>query len=219
MPTWMDYLQKHKASFLVWLFTAALTLLILFLLFEIKDRLIEERISQSKSLVETVISVVASAHQEGIKRRLGPEEAKEQALKRLVILKYGKTNYFWINNLDKIMVMHPVQPELVGRNLSGVLDAEGESVINLILNVIETQGEGVISYLWPKPNSEESELKMSYVKLFPEWEWVIGSGVYIDDVNEEFFKYVVVYLVFLIVVIFPVAFVVHRALRASEPKN
>ncbi len=82
------------------------------------------------------------------------------------------------------MVMHPYKPELNGRDLSGIKDPDGKRIFVEFVQVCKEKGEGFVEYLWPKYGAEEPQPKISFVKLFPEWDWIIGTGIYVDDVEE-----------------------------------
>ncbi|MFP4036251.1 MAG: methyl-accepting chemotaxis protein [Desulfobacteraceae bacterium] len=101
-------------------------------------------------------------------------------------LRYGPDNkdYFWINDLEPKMVMHPYKPELNGQDLSGFKDPEGNKIFVEFARICKEKGEGFLEYLWPKYGADEPQPKISFVKFFPEWEWIVGTGVYVDDVEK-----------------------------------
>ena len=114
------------------------------------------------------------------------EQAQQQALSAIRGLRYNQTDYFWINDLRPVMIMHPVSTKLEGQDLSAIRDPDGFAVFNEIVAVAKAKGAGAINYRWPKPGASEPVQKTSYVQLFAPWGWVIGSGVYVDDVSAEF---------------------------------
>ncbi|MCV4283637.1 methyl-accepting chemotaxis protein [Pseudomonas capsici] len=114
------------------------------------------------------------------------EAAQQQALNTIKALRYGQNDYFWINDLRPVMVMHPANPKLDGQDLSGVKDPDGFALFNEMVAVAKSKGAGLIHYRWPKPGASEPVKKTSYVQLFQPWGWIIGSGVYVDDVAAEF---------------------------------
>lgn len=85
------------------------------------------------------------------------------------------------------MVMHPANPKLDGQNLSAIRDPDGFALFNEMVAVAKSKGAGMVNYRWPKPGANAPVEKTSYVKLFEPWGWVIGSGVYIDDMQDEFY--------------------------------
>ena len=112
-------------------------------------------------------------------------DVKERALNIIKQLRYGKSGYFWINDLNYKMVMHPIKPSLDGKDLSGIKDSTGKHFFVEFVKVCKEKGGGFVQYMWPKPGSNTPISKVSYVKLFKPWGWVIGSGAYLDDIKAE----------------------------------
>jgi len=100
-------------------------------------------------------------------------------------MRYGEDGYFWINDTRPVMVMHPIKPLLDGKDLSKITDPNGKHLFTAIVKTVQSSddGAGYVSYLWPKPGSDKPVGKVAYVKLFKPWGWIIGSGVYIQDVS------------------------------------
>jgi methyl-accepting chemotaxis protein len=114
------------------------------------------------------------------------EEAQAQAMEVIRGLRYDDQEYFWINDQTPVMVMHPTNPKLEGQDLSGFKDPDGKALFNEMVAISKSQGAGQVNYRWPKPGSSEPVPKVSYVELFQPWGWIIGSGVYVDNVQAEF---------------------------------
>ncbi|UPT39674.1 methyl-accepting chemotaxis protein [Pseudomonas amygdali pv. loropetali] len=114
------------------------------------------------------------------------EAAQQQALKEIKSLRYSKSDYFWINDLRPVMIMHPTNPKLEGQDISTIKDPDGFAVFNEMVTLVKAQGAGMVNYRWPKPGASEPVKKTSYVQLFQPWGWILGSGVYVDDVAAEF---------------------------------
>jgi methyl-accepting chemotaxis protein len=113
------------------------------------------------------------------------EQARQAAIRELKVLRYGGNNYFWINDLEPRMVMHPTNPALDGKDLSNYKDPNGVALFREMAKVSRERGEGTVAYMWPKPGSSEPIPKVSYVKLYGEWGWVIGTGIYVDDIERD----------------------------------
>ncbi|OWQ86930.1 hypothetical protein CDN99_19695 [Roseateles aquatilis] len=109
-------------------------------------------------------------------------EARKLAAAEIGKIRYSGNEYLWINDMTPKMVMHPIKPELNDKDLSGNKDPNGLKLFVAFVDTVKAQGSGFVDYLWPKPGSSEPEPKRSYVAGFKPWGWVIGSGVYIDDV-------------------------------------
>ena len=108
------------------------------------------------------------------------------ALQVLKSMRYGPDGnaYFWINDTTPRMVMHPYQPELEGADLSENKDSNGKSLFIEMVSVGQQKGEGFVTYYWPKNGADKPVPKISYVKLYKPWDWIIGSGVYLDHSNK-----------------------------------
>ena len=85
--------------------------------------------------------------------------------------------------MGPVMVMHPYKPELDGQDLSDVQDPNGKKLFVEFVKVCRENGQGFVNYHWPKYGAEQPQPKLSYVKLFPKWNWVLGTGIYIDDID------------------------------------
>jgi methyl-accepting chemotaxis protein len=137
-------------------------------------------------VVEVAESIVGSFAARAAKGELSEAGARADALTALRALRYQDDGYVWINDLDHVVVMHPIKPELDGKDVSGVKDPDGTFLFREFVVVAKTSGRGFVDYLWPKPGSPQPVSKVSYVSLFKPWGWVIGSGLYTDDVEDEF---------------------------------
>ena len=113
---------------------------------------------------------------------------QKEALKTVSAMRYGKNGYFWINNTEPKVIMHPIKSSLVGKNVSSVKDPDGVYVYQEIVKVAKDKGEGKVLFKWSKPGSNIPEPKMGYVKLFKPWGWIIGTGAYTDDIEKNIAK-------------------------------
>lgn len=114
------------------------------------------------------------------------EEAQERALETINAIRYGRNDYFWVNDLQPVMLMHPMNPSLDGKNLANYSDPDGKHIFIEFARIAREQGAGFYNYRWPMPGAAQPVDKISYVQLFEPWNWVIGTGVYIDDIQAEF---------------------------------
>ncbi len=148
----------------------------------------QDRAEMTRHLVETAYSVVA--HFEDLERagRLSRAEAQRAAIETVKHMRHGEGGYFWINDLHPRMVMHPTQPQLDGQDLAGFTDARGKHLFVEMRDVVLREGVGYVRYWWPKPGHTGAEPKVSYVKGFMPWGWIIGSGDYVDDIDRAFWR-------------------------------
>ncbi len=114
------------------------------------------------------------------------EEALKNRLKSIVdSTRYANNGYFWINDTDSVIVIHPIKPELNGKNMLDYKDKGGKQIFKEFSAVAKSSGEGFVDYVWPKPGFEAPQLKVSFVKLFKPYNWVIGTGEYVEDVSSK----------------------------------
>ncbi len=111
------------------------------------------------------------------------DESKKAAMEMVKNLRFGKSGYFWINDYRPFMVMHPTNPKLDGKDLSGFKDPNGVFLFNEMAKVVKAKGAGFVPYMWPKPGFDKPQPKLSFVMGFKQWSWIVGTGIYIDDID------------------------------------
>lgn len=111
------------------------------------------------------------------------EDTKKQVMQRLANLDYGPDGYFFLYTMDGVNLMHPRQPELVGKNLIEIRDKGGEPTIRMLLERARSGG-GFVVYRWRKPSLQVEAPKLGYVTVLERWGWMIGTGLYLDDIDE-----------------------------------
>ncbi|AXH09294.1 hypothetical protein CP960_02175 [Malaciobacter halophilus] len=119
------------------------------------------------------------------KNSMSKESLKKHLLKTIKAAKYGKNGYFWVNNFDAVMLMHPIFPDLNQQNLMERKDEDGKQLFKAFVHIAKTQDEGFVDYLWPKPGFEKAQEKISFVKVFKPFNWIIGTGDYVEDVTKK----------------------------------
>jgi signal transduction histidine kinase/ActR/RegA family two-component response regulator len=145
-------------------------------------QLLNERMEAASHLVDVAISILQRNDQMARQGQLSKDAAQKASLDQLRVLRYGKNDYFWVHNLTLQMVMHPTQPELDNKSIADYRDATGNALFVTMNQVARDSGKGFVSYLWPRPNSPDPLSKLSRVQLFEPWGWVVGTGIYVDDV-------------------------------------
>ncbi len=148
-----------------------------------RSAMFEEKRLATKHVVEVAHGVVAGYHAQIATGRLTDEQARSAAMATLKTLRYEGQEYFWINDMAPKMVMHPFKPELDGKPLGEFKDPAGKHLFVAFVDEVKQNKAGFVSYLWPKPGASEPVAKISYVQGFEPWGWVIGSGIYVDDVD------------------------------------
>jgi len=186
----MGFLRKYTIQqrfvLLLVLIIAGLIILSSISLSQAYQSLLQQKHSSNQQVVEAAYSVVEHFHQQQNDGQLNEEQAKKQAIEVLNSLRYDKTNYFWINDFSPTMIMHPIKPALNGKNVGGVKDPDGTALFINMVNIVREKGQGFVPYKWPKPGVDDPVDKISFVKGFTPWQWIIGSGTYIDDIDTTF---------------------------------
>jgi len=145
----------------------------------------QQRQEELRHLAQVALSIAKEEHDASVTGRTSDEVARKVAADRIAKLRYGKDDYFWINDLGPRMIMHPAKPELNGQDLGAIKDPNGKLLFVEFANVVRTSGSGFVDYQWPKPGKDAPQPKLSYVTGFAPWGWVIGTGVYIDDLQAQ----------------------------------
>ncbi|KIH83475.1 methyl-accepting chemotaxis protein [Pseudomonas batumici] len=187
----MNSLRNVSISRRLWLIlivaVAMLLTLGLLMLKQIHDDLYQAKAQKTQHVVQVASGILNYYHDLESAGTLSREVAQKQALSVIRGLRYNQTDYFWINDLRPVMVMHPANPKLEGQDLSGIKDPDGYALFNEMVTLTKAKGAGMIDYRWPKPGASAPVQKTSYVQLFEPWGWIVGSGVYVDDLQDEFY--------------------------------
>jgi len=152
-----------------------------------ETHLMAEKMNATKGVVDVAYAVLESNFNNVKAGRESLEQAQKNALKEIGDLRYHGGEYFWINDLDTKILMHP-KADMIGKVQTETKDPNGKKIFVEFANVCRDKGEGVVDYMWAKPGSTVPVPKVSYVKLMKEWGWVVGSGIYVDDVKTEMSK-------------------------------
>ena len=168
---------------------ATIVLLIMGVMFYVlpymEKQLINEKEFATKGVVDVVYSLLEGYEGQVKAGTLSLEEAQKRALERVKTIRYHEKEYFWINNLEHKVLTHGVSADLIGKDGSDVKDPNGKQIFVEFVKVAREKGAGVVEYQWAKPGSSKPVDKISYIKLMKEWGWVVGSGIYVDDVKAQ----------------------------------
>ncbi|TMP00964.1 methyl-accepting chemotaxis protein [Pseudoalteromonas sp. S3260] len=174
-----------------------------------------EQYLKTKNVVETAYSIITHYAALEQNQTLTRAQAQSQAMASIRSLRYDDTNYFWINNYQPAMVMHPIKPALEGKDLTNNKDPDGTPLFVEMVDVVKKSGEGYVPYKWPKPGSDKPVDKIAYVKGFNQWQWIIGSGVYLDTIDNTFSQQrtiIVINVVIMIVVVVLFSYFIGRSI-------
>jgi diguanylate cyclase (GGDEF)-like protein/PAS domain S-box-containing protein len=174
---------------------------------------IDGRKQTVQRVVEVAHQILAANYQLEVAGKLTRRDAQQASLVAIRALRYGDNDYFWINDMYPRMVMHPIQPELEGGDLSDYGDPTGFRLFVAFVDEVRRSGAGFVEYLWPKPGQYAPVPKISYVKAFQPWGWIIGSGLYRDDIDRQFRSELLENALLLLVVAVSLGFVARTSLQ------
>lgn len=184
-------------------------------LFSSRQNLLREKELKTRHLVESAHSVIESCYKLAKDGKMTEQDAKSMAISTVRSMRYEGKEYFWINDMHPNMIMHPMKPELDGKDLSDSKDPKGKKLFVEFVEAVKKSGSGYVYYQWPKPGLTEPVEKVSFVKGFEPWGWIVGSGIYIDDVHQIFMTSTIRYLIIagiLLLVIITVCSLIKRGI-------
>lgn len=193
---------------------------------EFEQNLLERKRETIRELTRSATSILAEHHQEELEGRFTRAEAQSAAAKRVRDLRYGPEgkDYFWITDQTPVMVMHPFRTDLNGKDVTSFTDPLGNRVFVEFARVVRERGSGYVDYVWQwKDDPSRLVLKESYVQGFKPWGWIIGTGLYTDDVRREIsalsarILWISIVIVAIVSMIF--AFVVLQSLRIERQRT
>jgi len=149
-----------------------------------KEKIKNEVQAYLKSQTDFVLSIIQGEYDK-YHGKVSDEQLKDIIRNAVKSAKYGETGYFWINDLEATIIMHPTNPSLDGKDMKEYKDQNGKKIFTEFAEVAKKQGDGFVDYVWPKPGFEKAQDKVSYVKLFKAYNWVIGTGEYVDNVTAK----------------------------------
>lgn len=157
-------------------------------LFEQKQQMLLDRQNKTRNIVEVGYGVLVYFQQQAQAGILTVDAAQAAAKDAIRSLRYDEQEYLWINDMEPRMVMHPYNPDLEGKFVGDSKDPSGKPLFMEFIKTVSMHEAGFVDYMWPKPEFDKPVRKISYVKGFTPWGWVIGSGVYLDDVDMAFLE-------------------------------
>ncbi len=197
----------------------------LFVIPAFEAQLLDRKREMIRELTNSAWSVLGKYHSDEKNGLLPVSEAQQRALAEIAAIRYGdeQKDYFWITDLGPRMLMHPYRLDLNGTDVSNFQDSSGKRVFVEFVNTVRKQDSGYVDYRWQwKDNSDKIVPKESYVKLFKPWGWVIGTGIYIEDVSAEISrierKIVVTSLSTLVLIALLLIYILRQSLALEEQR-
>jgi methyl-accepting chemotaxis protein len=207
MISWKDIAIKTKIYIvgLIIIFIFAVTVFA-YMIPKFESVSIERKREKIRNVVETGVNIIKSIYSEYKAGAITEEEAKELAKKTIKNMKYGREDkdYIWINDFHPTMIMHPYVTELNGKDLTDYKDPHGKRLFVEMAEICRKDGSGYVDYMWQWKDDETKIVpKVSYVESFKPWNWILGTGIYLEDVYAEIAKvrYLLIGIFFVVIVI------------------
>ena len=187
------FIKNMAVSAKLWLLIFLSALTVIFMasvsLFDLRQSVQQEREIQLRSLLDTSLSLISSLHAKVDAGDFSDSEAQHQARILLADLRYDKNEYFFVLNSNADVLVHGADSTQVGRNLEAVKSPDGQFVFSHMASLLNSDTKiQKFNYFWPKAGSVEPQPKLSFATTYEPWGWVIGTGVYTDDLNTAFFS-------------------------------
>jgi methyl-accepting chemotaxis protein len=196
------------------------SLVLTWVFLRLKGNIYQEKITATRQIVEVAYSLLADYDALVQKGDLKLEEAQKRAIEGIKNLRYDGKEYYWINDLHPTMIMHPFKPEMNGKDISDNKDPNGKRIFVEMVNVCKEKGAGLVEYMWPKQDGSKPVPKISYVSLYKPWGWIIGSGIYVDDLQKEMNQ--IFYIIFIVggmIILGGLVFAIMMARSIAKPIN
>ena len=180
--------------------TLSFSLVFVWIYPKFKNQLYESKYLKTQHLVEVAAGLIEFYVKQAESNELTLDAAQAQAKNAVKNLRYEQKGYYWINDMTPKMVMHPIKPNLDGKDLADNRDPNGKRLFMEMVDICRRNGSGIVEYYWPKPGEPEPVRKISFVKLIPKWNWIIGSGIYVDDVEKEVLGLFSIFIIVLVLI-------------------
>ncbi|MDO6459715.1 methyl-accepting chemotaxis protein [Granulosicoccaceae sp. 1_MG-2023] len=151
-----------------------------------RTSLLEDQKAGITDMVDATWGVIDAIRHESTSGNISEAEAQKRAIALVASLRYGESAYFWINDMDGNVLQYPKQ-ELIGTNLLDASNKDGSRTFPEMIDIARNQGAGFAHYQWKNPLSNLVEDKIAYIRTYPAWGWVIGTGIYPSQTRTQFF--------------------------------
>jgi len=180
------------------------------------DATIDQRLATTRNFVQQSIGIAQKYADAAKAGQMSDADARTRAMAEIRPLRYDGKEYVFISDVQSHMLMHPIKPEMEGKDMSDYKDAAGMRLFDSMAAIARKDGQGYIDYQWPKPGSSDSEPKRSYVAGFAPWGWVVGSGVYVTEARDAAVRFAAVSLAVGVAGGLAVFLFVHRLARSMQ---
>ncbi|AFM32158.1 MULTISPECIES: methyl-accepting chemotaxis protein [Stutzerimonas stutzeri subgroup] len=149
----------------------------------LQRNLTDEKMAAVDAALTTAVRVMEHYEARVRSGELSLQEAQAAALDVIATIRYLGDHYLWINDMDYVWLMHPVSPQLVGRNLRDLQDKAGKPFVQQLVEGVRSNGSMRLEYHWPRPGATEAEPKLTEARGFKPWAWMVASGIHPADID------------------------------------
>ncbi|MCP4598025.1 methyl-accepting chemotaxis protein [Neptuniibacter sp.] len=192
---------RYRLSLLIAVAVMALMLIEIFGLYESQHELKEARKTEIQSLIESAHGVIVQQYQLSQSGQISESQAQENVLSLLEGMKYRGNEYFFVLDRNAVLVGHGGNSKFRGKDLSGVKTEAGDAVfVRMAALATQQDTSDFFAYDWPKAGADSPQPKITYARSFAPWGWAVGTGVYIDDLDEVFYTELIKFTVLAVLV-------------------
>jgi len=186
---WKDISLQSKVIIVCGFIVIFMTVAIFgYIMPSVKDSIVQARKGNLETIVDMTIRGIDIIYTEHTEGKITKEEAEKRASDYVRKIRYGKDgkDYLWINDFTPVVIMHPYTTSLEGKNVGKMLDKSGKNFFAEMVDVCTKKGSGYVSYMWQwKDQKDVIEPKISYVKAYKPLGWIVGTGLYVKEVEEQ----------------------------------
>jgi methyl-accepting chemotaxis protein len=174
-----------------------------------------EKIDGLKHFTESAVSYMQEIYNQEQSGKISCEEAQKKIFQYIQSTRFNNGNYFWIQDMNNNIILHPIVSKLNNTNVADMHDKNGVYLFKEFTRVVKENKQGYIKYLWPKPGENEPVSKISYVTEFKPYGWIIGTGVYFDNISNDVFnasKNYIILITFIFIIFQLFIFILNRSI-------
>lgn len=188
--------------------------------------LIEAKKEMILEIINTSICIADKNYQDAFEGKVTFDYARQNAIRNIESIRYGTAgkDYIWITDNAPVMIMHPYRKDLIGKNIENFTDLNGKKMFAEMVQKVKENGEGYVNYMWQwMDDSTKIVPKISYIKEYKNWNWILGTGVYIEDVRDSISRVTKsmlwISLGIFIVISFMLLIIAKRNLKVERERN
>jgi methyl-accepting chemotaxis protein len=162
--------------------------LVIYVMPNVESAIYDMKKEKIKDIVDTTVTTIEGMYQEYLDKAVTEAELKENVIQYVKKIRYGPEgkDYLWINDFHPTMIMHPFRPDMNGQDQTDYKDPKGKRLFVEMVDVCRNRDAGYVQYIWQyKDDKALLETKISYVRVVPKLNWIVGTGVYEVDIKKE----------------------------------